>query len=278
MQPNSLQQGPDTLRSATRTVGRQASTFTTHFLPPALLIIGVLLLTEICARAGLTGRSLPPPSEVAISTWHDGSALFNETLSTLFVAIYGFIAATLISLTLAFIVYTVRRTETTIMTAAAVLSSVPIMAIMPMLLIWMGPFVSTRIVLTCLICVFPIIVSAIQGVQAAGSRLDDLFTVMAARPWQRFRRLALPVAVPYLFVGLRIAAPLSILGALVAEWSGASSGLGVLMLNAMFSLQIDRLWSTVLIACCISLAAYGYICLIERLALPAERVIEGASV
>lgn len=252
--------------------------FTTHCLPPSLLIIGVLLLTELCARAGLTGRSLPPPSEVMITTWHDGAALLNETLSTLFVAVYGLIAATVISLTLAFVVYAARRTETTIMTVAAVLSSVPIMAIMPMLLIWMGPFVWTRIVVTCLICVFPIIVSAIQGVRAASSGLEELFYVMAASPWHRFRCLALPIAVPYLFVGFRIAAPLSILGALVAEWSGASSGLGVLMLNAMFSLQIDRLWSTVLIACCISLAAYGYVCLIERLSLPSDRVIEGASI
>jgi|GEM_PF-537247 len=268
---------PSLSHPAARRTSRFTSRFASFFMPPALLIVAVLVLAEVCARAGVAARSFPAPSAVGIATWRDAHALFEETLSTLFVAIYGFIAATAISLTLAFVVYAVRRVETTVMTAAAVLSSIPIMAIMPMLLIWMGPFVSTRIAVTCLICVFPILVSAIQGVQAVGSRLDELFTVMAARPLQRFTRLALPVAVPYLFVGLRVAAPLSILGALVAEWSGASTGLGVLMLNAMFSLQIDRLWSTVCIACVISLGAYGYVCLIERLALPGDRVIEGAS-
>ena len=71
---------------------------------------------------------------------------------------------------------------------------------------------------------------------------------------------------PLLFVGLKISAPLAVLGALIGEWNGAENGLGVVMLNAMFGLQVQRLWATVLIACAVSSLAYVYICLLERVA------------
>lgn len=247
-------------------------------IPPVLLILAILALGEWAARAGVSPAALPAPSQVARAAVHDAGALVEQTLPTLLVAIYGCIAATLVSLLVAFAVYAIRRIETTVMTCAAVLSSIPIMAIAPMLLIWMGPSVITRIAITAVICVFPILVSVVQGIRAVGERLDELFVVMAASPWQRFTRLALPVSVPYLFVGLRIAAPLSILGALVAEWNGVDTGLGVIMINAMFSLQIDRLWTTVGVACAVSLLAYGYVCMIERLAISADRVVRKASV
>jgi ABC-type nitrate/sulfonate/bicarbonate transport system permease component len=92
--------------------------------------------------------------------------------------------------------------------------------------------------------------------------------VLAASPWQRFRMLALPNALPYLFIGLKIAAPLAVLGALVAEWTGAEWGLGVFMINAMFGLRIDQLWSAVALACAMSSGAYGLVCLFEFLAIP----------
>ncbi len=249
-----------------------------HVLPPALLIAAILALGEWAARAGVSPAALPAPSEVGRAAWHDAGALLSQTLPTLLVAIYGFLAAAALSLALAFAVYAVRRIETTVMTCAAVLSSIPVMAIAPMLLIWMGPSVATRIAITAVICVFPILVSVVQGIRAVSKQHDELFMVMASTPWQRFTRLALPVAVPYVFVGLRIAAPLSILGALVAEWNGADTGLGVIMINAMFSLQIERLWTTVGVACSVSLLAYGYVCMIERLAVSADRVVRRASV
>ncbi len=91
--------------------------------------------------------------------------------------------------------------------------------------------------------------------------------MLAASPLQRFRLLALPNALPYVFVGLKVAAPLAVLGALVAEWTGAEWGLGVFMINAMFGLRVDQLWSAVALACAMSSGAYGLVCLFEYLSI-----------
>jgi ABC-type nitrate/sulfonate/bicarbonate transport system permease component len=235
-------------------------------LPGAVLLV-FMLAYELVVRAGWTPSTIAPPSLVFETLFADRDALLVQIEPTILTAAYGFLIAALVAFSLGFLVYVFRRAETTVSTVGAVLSSIPMIAIAPALIVWMGPSLTTRITITAILCVFPILVSVIQGLGATRPAQLELFHVMAASPAQQFRLLALPNSLPYLFIGLKISAPLAILGALVAEWTGAESGLGVIMLNAMFSLQVGRLWSTVFIACALSTLAYGYICLLERLSV-----------
>jgi ABC-type nitrate/sulfonate/bicarbonate transport system permease component len=235
---------------------------------PFLVVIGLALLLEAAVRAGLTPRTIVGPSQIFEVLAADRRNIWFNVEPTLFTASTGLLIAAVLSFLLGFLVYGFRGLEAPVLTVAAVLTSIPMIAIAPALTTLLGLSMATRAAITAVICAFPMIVATIQGLGATSRGSRELFTVLAASPWQRFRMLALPSALPYLFLGAKIAAPLAVLGALIAEWTGAEQGLGVYMINAMFSLNVGRLWASVVVACALSMAAYGWIALAEMLAAP----------
>jgi len=234
-------------------------------LPLAVFAL-LLAVAEAWVAGGRAPVTIPRPSEVLRLLGREHAALLGQLGITVLTAGLGFVLALLLALGIGLAVYAAPRSEGPVLTAGAVLSSIPMIAIAPILSVWLGLSVGTRVLITVVICVFPMLVSVVQGLRDIRAGEQELFTVLAASRWQRFRLLALPSAVPLLFVGLKISAPLAVLGALIGEWNGAETGLGVVMLNAMFGLQVQRLWATVLIACAVSTLAYAYICLVERVA------------
>ena len=106
-----------------------------------------------------------------------------------------------------------------------------------------------------------------QGFRAYENNHMELFHVYSASRWHRFRFLILPSSLPYLFAGFKLAAPLAVLGSLTAELTGAENGVGVIMLNALFSFDIQMVWLTVLIACALSGAGYALWALIEHMTI-----------
>lgn len=243
---------------------------------PLLFIAALLAVLQICVQAGLTPSTVAAPLTVGQTLVADRDNIWRHVEPTLLTASTGFLLATLLSLVLGFVVYVFKGLEGGVMTVSAVLSSIPMIALAPALITWMGLTMTTRITITSVICAFPMIVAAVQGLSAGSKAGAEMFTVLAASPWQRFRMLALPTALPYLFLGAKIAAPLSLLGSLIAEWTGAERGLGVYMLTSMFGLHIAQLWASVAVACALSIGAYGFIALAEHLAVSGQSAEGGA--
>lgn len=242
-----------------------------NILPPLLLIASLTLFLEGYVDAGAAPSTVAAPSLVLRTIWTQRGDIWRAIEPTLLTASTGFILATLIALLLGLLVYVFRQVETGVLAMAAVLTSIPMIALAPALITLMGMGLGARIAITTVICAFPMIVAAVQGLSAdrmqGSSAATELFTVLAASPWQRFRLLALPMALPYLFLGAKIAAPLALLGSLIAEWTGAEDGLGVYMLTSMFGLHIAQLWASVALTCLLSMAAYGLVAAAERLAV-----------
>lgn len=244
----------------------RASRHARRWLLPMAVFGALLAAAEAWVAHGGAPMTIPKPSGVLRLLWAEHAMLLQQLATTVLTAAYGFLVALMLALGIGFAVYAAPRSEGPVLTAGAVLSSIPMIAIAPILSVWLGLTLGTRVLITVVICVFPMLVSVVQGLRESKAGEQELFTVLAASRWQRFRLLALPSAVPLLFVDLKISAPLAVLGALIGEWNGAENGLGVVMLNAMFGLQVQRLWATVLIACAVSSLAYVYICLLERVA------------
>lgn len=244
---------------------------------PWLVFTGAILLLEAYVRTGLAPNTVAAPSLVLHTVWTERHDIWRQIEPTLLTASTGFILATLAGLALGFLAYVFRSIETGVMAAAAVLTSIPMIALAPALITLMGMGFPARVTVTAVICAFPMVVAAVQGLSASSPAAGELFTVLAAGPWRRFRLLALPSALPYLFLGAKIAAPLSLLGALVAEWTGAEEGLGVYMLTSMFGLHVAQLWASVALACLLSMAAYGLVALFEQLAAPGGVVAGGGA-
>jgi ABC-type nitrate/sulfonate/bicarbonate transport system permease component len=234
---------------------------------PALVLLGAALLLEAAVALGMTPATIAPPSRIAAALAEHRSLLWFHLEPTLLVAVTGFLIALTLSLMCAVLVYLFKAAEPAVVSIGTIIDSIPMIAISPVLVIWMGLSLPTRITITVLICFFPMFVAILQGLKSAPETAEEMFTNLAATPLQRFRLLAVPYALPYLFVGLKIAAPLAMLGALIAEWTGAERGLGVFILNSLFALRVTDLWAGVFTACAVSTSAFMLVVLFEKLSL-----------
>jgi NitT/TauT family transport system permease protein len=143
--------------------------------------------------------------------------------------------------------------------------AVPILALAPLLDIWFGGGLLARVVICALIVFFPIAIATMVGIRSADPLLDEMLRSLGAGPAQRTRLLEIPSALPVIFGGLRVGVTLAVIGAVVAEWAGASTGLGVLINIANEGLFDTPLMFVALAALAvIGLAFYGLVVAVER--------------
>jgi NitT/TauT family transport system permease protein len=233
----------------------------------ALGIAIFLALWEIVGRTQLLGISWPPLSDV-LEMLADPTkyALFERALgATLQSTALGYVwgaSAGLILATIAHLLPALRRGSDRL---AAVLNSVPSIALGPIFLVLLTRE-STPAAVSSIHVFFIVFVSASSGLQRATPAHRDLFSVLGADRLRRFGRLELPAALPSLVAGLRLAWPAALIGAIIGEWFGAPRGIGILIINAMQNFQIVLLWCAVLLAVGTSLLFYGLLTLLERAA------------
>ena len=233
----------------------------------ALGIAIFLAAWEVIGRAGLLGISWPPLSDVVEMLVDPGKyTLFQRALSaTLESTALGYVwgaGAGLILAAIAHLLPALRRGSDRL---AAVLNSVPSIALGPIFLVLLSRE-STPAAVSSIHVFFIVFVSVSSGLQRATPAHRDLFSVLGADRMRRFWRLELPAALPSLVSGLRLAWPAALIGAIIGEWFGAPRGIGILIINAMQNFQIVLLWCAVLLAVGASLLFYGLLTLLERAA------------
>ena len=236
-------------------------------LPPLLVGGSLLALMQAAKRLDLLPITVPAPSDVAAAFGRSHDDLFYHMLPTVLSAATGFAIATLLALTLGALAVGWRGAERSVLRFGIVVDSIPLLALTPILMVWVGNGLTARIVIATIAGLFPLLVGTVQGFKAVDRNLAELFHVMAASRWQRLRRLAWPSALPYLFAALKVAAPLCVLGALIAEWVSADRGLGIMMTYALFSFDVPLAWLTITAVCAVAVLAYGLVAGVEWLVL-----------
>ncbi len=222
------------------------------------------LLTVV---TGTPDYILPPPEEVVTrgAAAIGSGVLWEHTAATLLEVILGFVlgagAAIVVGVALGKSVLIERVLSPYIVAAQAV----PVLALAPLLDIWFGGGLLARVLVCALIVFFPIAIATMVGVRSADPSLREMLRSLGASPRQVVRHLDLPSALPVIFGGLRVGVTLSVIGAVVAEWVGASVGLGVLINIADQGLFDTPLMFVALAALAvIGLAFYGLVVLVER--------------
>ncbi|MFI4998764.1 MAG: ABC transporter permease [Reyranellales bacterium] len=226
-----------------------------------------LALWETIGQLKLAGISWPPLSDV-FEMLFDASrrALFQRALgATLEETALGYLWGTAAGLALAAMAHLLPPLRRGSDRLAAVLNSVPSIALGPIFLVLLSRE-STPAAVSSIHVFFIVFVSVSSGLQRATPAHRDLFSVLGADRLRRFARLELPAALPALASGLRLAWPAALIGAIIGEWFGAPRGIGILIINAMQNFQIVLLWSAVLLAVGSSLLVYGLLTLLERAA------------
>jgi ABC-type nitrate/sulfonate/bicarbonate transport system permease component len=181
--------------------------------------------------------------------------------------VFGLTISTCLAVLLAGIGAVWRRARGTVMTFGVLVDSTPLIAVAPILIVFVGSGPVLHVIVSAMACFFPLLAGMSRGFQAVERSQDELFHVLAASAVQRLLKLALPTALPFVFAALKIAAPLAVLGTLIAEWMGAERGVGIMMIYAMFSFDAPQVWMTILAVCLMVICGYGFFAGIERVYL-----------
>ena len=219
-----------------------------RIIPPSILIILFLFIWEIFVRSfGIPDYVLPSWSQV-ISVLHQNPMFFfQNTLITLGEAFLGFFLGVTFSIFLAFIMVHNDLLERSIYPIALMVKVTPIIAIAPLIVIWLGFGYSPKIFITFLITFFPVLVNALSGFKSVDNNIHRFFIVLNASKWEVFIKLRWKTSIPYLFSAFKISIPLSVIGAVVGEWFTGNSGLGSIILVANNELQTPTLFAAILL-------------------------------
>ncbi len=234
-------------------------------LLPLLSSIALLLLIEWLKRAAVLPVFVPAPSEVIGLVAASPSLVVRNLVPTLRNAASAYGIAACVTLVAAAIAVTWRVFHRPIYTTGVVINAIPVIASAPLLAVWLGTGSRTQVLIAVLTSQFPMLVGAMQGLSSVDARQRELLHTLSASPRQVFWYLRLPTALPYLFAGLKVAAPLAVLGTVTAEWAGADTGIGAMMLYALFSYDIQKVWLAVLLCCALAAGAYALIAAVERI-------------
>ncbi len=190
---------------------------------------------------------LPSPLRVAQALVEDAGLLFAALLNTLWITVLAFVLAVMLGTLIAFAFVQSRAIETAFFPYAVLLQVTPIVAIAPLIIIWVKDPTASLVVCAALVALFPIISNTTLGLRSVDPGLLAYFRLQGATRWQTLRRLRIPSALPYFFGGLRISSGLALIGAVVAEFvagtGGTGTGLAFQILHAGYQLNIPRMFA-----------------------------------
>lgn len=248
-------------------------------LLPAAVVAVLLGLWEVLAQTGALAELLgiresvsdiivPAPSDVATSLWEDRELLIENGWVTLGEVLIGFALAVVVGAGFAVTLHlseTLRRAFYPLLVAS---QTIPIVAIAPVLVLWLGFGIGPKLFVVALICFFPITVSTLDGLRSVDPAAIRMMRTLHAGRGAVLRRLELPAALPQFFSGARVAVAIAAIGAVLGELVGANEGLGYLITQAQGSLLTARVFAAVVVLSLIAIALFGIVSLLERALAP----------
>jgi NitT/TauT family transport system permease protein len=243
-----------------------------RWLAPAAVGAGVLLSWQGLVTAfDVPFYLVPAPSLVAKTLVQDAPLLFDALLVTLHITALALLLAVVLGVAVALVFVQSRIIEMSLFPYAVLLQVTPIVAIAPLIIIWVKNPLAALVVCATIVAIFPIISNTTLGLRSVDPGLADLFRLYGAGRWQTLVRLRVPSALPYFFAGLRVSGGLALIGAVVAEFvagtGGTASGLAYQILQAGLQLNIPRLFAALLLITLAGVAIFLLVSLAAHLAL-----------
>jgi len=228
-----------------------------------LAIIAWELITQV---TGLPAFILPSPTQVMdrfLRAMADGS-LMRHSLVTLQEVVLGLLSGAFVATATGYLIAKSRFLEKLLSPYLVASQAIPIVAIAPLLVIWFGPGMFSKVLICALIVFFPVLVNTVVGVRAVPKALHDLMGSLHATRWQTLMSLEVPSALPVFLGGLRIGATLSVIGAVVGEFVGADRGLGFLINVGRGQYDTALVFVAIFALVTLALALYGMVAFVER--------------
>ncbi len=220
----------------------------------AVAVVGLWYAISEFALSDGQGFLLPPPHEVVESGFLDSQhldELMEGLRATTIVTLVGLSISIILGMSIAIVMYQFRWVESTVFPYAIIVQATPIIAIVPLIGVWMGFSFNARVLVVVIISIFPIITNTLFGLKSVDRNHLDLFALHGVGGITRIRKLLLPAAAPSIFTGFRIAAGLAVVGAIVGEFffkGGQEKGLGRLISRYQLRLQTEQLMAAIILS------------------------------
>jgi NitT/TauT family transport system permease protein len=211
---------------------------------------------------------LPSPADIVRVSWQRSDLLLRETVPTTLESLYGFALAVVIGVPLAVCVSSSRILNLSLYPILIATQSVPKVAIAPIILVWFGLGMQSKLAIAFLVAFFPIVVDTATGLQATPQGLMELARSLRASRWQIFWKVQFPAALPFIFAGAKVAVTLAVIGAVIGEFVGSINGLGNLLLSANSQLDGPLAWAALIWLSVLGIVLFLMVAGAERLLMP----------
>ena len=218
------------------------------FARPVVTLVGLLAVWWVVTRvSGVPSYLLPDPLSVAVALWRQRDLLLGSTVTTLTETVLGLVLGTALGALCALGMVFSPLMQRWLMPLLLVSQAIPVFALAPLLVLWFGFGMASKVVMAMLVIFFPVTASFSDGLRRTDIGWLDLARTMNASPASILRHVRLPAALPAFGSGLRVATAIAPIGAVVGEWVGASAGLGYVMLNANARIETDVMFAALFV-------------------------------
>jgi NitT/TauT family transport system permease protein len=231
-----------------------------------ILIVAVWHLYVVAFKVPVV--VMPPPGSVLGSIVKDWRLLFTESWTTFLECIYGFALAFVVGVLIAVTLTSSRTLNLIFYPILIATQSIPKVAIAPIVLVWFGTGMESKVAIAFIVAFFPIVVDTATGLRATPEDLLDLARALKCTRLQIFWKIQVPSALPFIFSGAKVAVTLAVIGAVIGEFVGSNSGLGNLVLAANAQVNSPLVWASLVFLSALGMLLYAAVVVAERIFMP----------
>ena len=234
-------------------------------LPAAMLVFALLMFWQIAAMGMNAAYIMPSPAQVVQRLWDLRGPIFTAHLpATMSVVVLGLMISIVLGMALAILMDASPIAEKALYPVVIASQTIPTTALAPLFVLWFGYTIWSKVLVTVLMTFFPVTITVFDGFRSVRTEMKDLMFCMGADTRQMFFKLKLPAVLPCFFSALKMAVPLSVIGAAIGEWLGAQSGLGYFSRRMMTQLDGAGVFAPILLLSIAAMLLVAVVSAIEK--------------
>lgn len=244
---------------------RAASERLATIAPPILTAIVVIAVWQAATTIFTIEQYILPSPRVILDVYLDDfHLLWHNGIYTLFEAVVGFVIGCVVGWVIGVAMASWRPVELSLLPYVVGATTIPVVAIAPIVILALGVGIASKIFVTAFLCFFPMCINTLKGLRSSPAGAIELMHVNAAPRLMELWKVRIPASLPYVFVGLRLAASTAVIGAIIAEFVGATRGFGYMIVQASYQLDAPTMWAAMLGSAVLGIGLYGIVATAER--------------
>lgn len=240
-----------------------------RFMPVSMTLLIAVVVWETAVRMfDISPILLPAPTAVWKEFWRMPGWYMHNAGITLLITFIGFLLSVLLGVILAVLIVSSKKIERPVFSLLVALNSIPKVALAPLFVVWMGTGPEPKVAISIMLAIFAIVIDTVLGLRSVDPDMINLAKVGKATPWQILTKIRLPCALPSMFAGIKVAMSLALIGTIIGEFVGSSSGLGYAILTAQGQFDTPGLFVSLVLLIAMGCILFSLMEGLERISIP----------